>query len=71
MQQSTAPGRGNPRHEKVFIAASLYDPDGELALGQWGSRVLELIDLLGPDNVFLSIYENDSGTGGEIALRNW
>ena len=71
VRQSTAPGRGNPRHEKVFIAASLYDPDGEIAQGQWGYRVLELIDLLGPDNVFLSIYENDSGTGGERALRNW
>ncbi|KAJ5202541.1 hypothetical protein N7449_004620 [Penicillium cf. viridicatum] len=67
--ESSYPGRGNPRQEKVFIAASLYDGGGKLARGQWGTQLLELIDLLGPDNVFLSIYENDSGDEGERALR--
>lgn len=71
VQQSTAPGRGNPRNEKIFIATSIYDPSGELARGQWGTEVLELINLLGPDNVFLSVYENDSGQEGEKALREW
>ncbi|RAL12137.1 glycosyltransferase family 69 protein [Aspergillus homomorphus CBS 101889] len=69
VSQSTQPGRGNPRNEKVFIAASLYDRDGGLAQGHWGNSVLRLIDLLGQDNVFLSIYENDSGPEGERALR--
>lgn len=69
VSQSTEPGRGNPRNEKVFIAASLYDRDGDLAQGHWGDSVLRLIDLLGPSNVFLSIYENDSGADGERALR--
>ncbi|KAI2730868.1 CAZyme family GT69 [Penicillium roqueforti] len=67
--ESSYPGRGNPRKEKVFIAASLYDSGGKLAQGQWGTQLLVLIDLLGPDNVFLSIYENDSGDEGERALR--
>lgn len=67
--QSNTPGRGNPRNEKVFIAASLYDQTGELARGQWSQAVLDLIDLLGEDNVYLSIYENDSGEEGERALR--
>lgn len=67
--ESTYPGRGNPRNEKVFIAASLYDRGGELARGQWGQQLLQLIDLLGGDNVFVSIYENDSGEEGESALR--
>ncbi|PWY69220.1 hypothetical protein BO94DRAFT_540111 [Aspergillus sclerotioniger CBS 115572] len=67
--QSTEPGRGNSRNEKVFIAASLYDDTGDLARGHWGDSVLQLIELLGPDNVFLSIYENDSGPEGENALR--
>jgi len=62
-------GRGNPRNEKVFIAASLYDRGGELAGGQWGMQLLELIDLLGDQNVFVSIYENDSGEKGQSALR--
>lgn len=62
-------GRGNLRNEKVFIAASLYDLGGELAGGQWGTQLLQLIDLLGDQNVFVSIYENDSGEEGQTALR--
>ncbi|KAL1988495.1 hypothetical protein VTN96DRAFT_9550 [Rasamsonia emersonii] len=69
--QSNTPGRGNPRNEKVFIAASLFDQGGELARGQWSQAVLDLIDLLGEDNVYLSIYENDSGEEGERALREF
>lgn len=57
--QSIIPGRANVNNEKVFIAASLYDPSGELTGGAWGESVLQLIDMLGPNNVFLSIYEND------------
>ncbi|EPS29451.1 hypothetical protein POX_f08489 [Penicillium oxalicum] len=62
-------GRGNPLNQKVFIAASLYDRGGDLARGQWGTQLLQLIDLLGPKNVFVSIYENDSGKEGGAALR--
>ncbi|KAJ5579521.1 uncharacterized protein N7459_005506 [Penicillium hispanicum] len=62
-------GRGNPRNEQVFIAASLYDRGGELAGGQWGTQLLQLVDMLGPNNVFVSIYENDSGAEGQAALR--
>ncbi|KAE8413037.1 cryptococcal mannosyltransferase 1-domain-containing protein [Aspergillus pseudocaelatus] len=53
---SDRPGRGNPRNEKVFMAATLYDPSGEL-----------FINLLGEDNAFLSLYENDSD--GKVALQ--
>ncbi|BCS23802.1 glycosyltransferase family 69 protein [Aspergillus puulaauensis] len=63
-------GRGNPRNEKVFIAASLYDLSGELVWGHWGSSILQLIDLLGEDNAFLSIYENDSGAEGKQSLAD-
>ncbi|PYI07209.1 hypothetical protein BO78DRAFT_443481 [Aspergillus sclerotiicarbonarius CBS 121057] len=70
ISKSSRPGRGNLRNEKVFIAASLYDPHGELARGHWGSSVLELINLLGEDNTFLSIYENDSGDEGKTALQS-
>ena len=69
--QSNAPGRGNLLNEKVFIAASLYDQGGDLARGQWGKSVLALINLLGEDNVFLSIYENNSGVEGEQALSEF
>ncbi|KAJ5226198.1 hypothetical protein N7468_007423 [Penicillium chermesinum] len=66
---TNAAGRGNPRNEKVFIAASIYDRGGELASGKWGTQLLHLIDMLGEKNVFVSIYENDSGEEGERALR--
>ncbi|CBF79468.1 glycosyltransferase family 69 protein [Aspergillus nidulans FGSC A4] len=68
VNNSPAPGRGNPRNQKIFIAASLYDRGGDIAGGQWGKDVLRLIDLLGEKNVFLSIYENDSGPAGAGAL---
>lgn len=57
--RSTVPGRANVRNEKVFIAASLYEHNGTLTSGAWGQSVLELVDLLGPANVYLSLYENN------------
>ncbi|KAK8116791.1 uncharacterized protein PG998_005072 [Apiospora kogelbergensis] len=63
-------GCANPFKEKVFISVSLYDKDGHLAMGSWGQTLLELVHLIGEDNVYVSIYENDSGEAGEKAL-NW
>ncbi|OJI85795.1 hypothetical protein ASPTUDRAFT_42151 [Aspergillus tubingensis CBS 134.48] len=68
VQGSTTPGRGNPHNSTVFIAVSLYDKTGVLAGGAWGQSLLDLIDMIGPDRVFLSIYENDSDATGEQAL---
>jgi hypothetical protein len=56
---TTHPGRANPHSEKVFIAAALYEEKGQLTSGAWGRAVLRLVDLLGPDNVHLSIYEDN------------
>ncbi|EZG07344.1 hypothetical protein H106_03447 [Trichophyton rubrum CBS 735.88] len=66
---SETPGRGNPRNEKVFIAANIYDPDGSLAQSQWSRSILQLIDLLGPENSYLSIYENDMNEQARGALQ--
>ncbi|KAL1959193.1 hypothetical protein VTO42DRAFT_2698 [Malbranchea cinnamomea] len=63
-------GRGNPRNEKVFIASSIYDKDGSLAGGKWAENILELVGLLGPSNVYLSIYENDTGDRSATALKS-
>lgn len=57
------PGCANPFQEKIFISVSLYDKGGHLAAGRWGEQMLELIQMLGPENTFLSIYENDSPLG--------
>jgi hypothetical protein len=61
-------GRGNPRNEKVFIASNIIQAD--LIEGHWGTSLIDLIDLLGPENVFVSIYENDSGNSSVRALSN-
>lgn len=66
---SSNSGRGNPDKRKIFIAASLYDKGGRLVNGAWGNAVLELINILGSENVYLSIYENDSGPDAHDALE--
>ncbi|PNS17474.1 Vesicle-associated membrane protein-associated protein [Sphaceloma murrayae] len=65
---SSEPGRANPNKEQIFIAASVYDKDGSLISGAWGRNIVDLVDLLGPDNVFVSIYENDASQEASKAL---
>lgn len=68
IKTSTSSGAGNPAKEKIFIAANLRDPNGLLARGDWAKNVLDLISLLGPENVYLSIFQNDSGESAVEAL---
>ncbi|KAK4950520.1 hypothetical protein LTR66_013959, partial [Elasticomyces elasticus] len=68
--QTSLPGRANVNNERVFIAASLYDEDGRLAGGAWGRSIIDLVDLLGPENTFVSIYENDPDPKAEAALKS-
>jgi Cryptococcal mannosyltransferase 1 len=69
VQLLSAPGRGNPRSEKIFIASNIIN--AALIRGHWGDAIVELIDYLGPDNVFVSVYENDSGADTAAALREF
>ncbi|KAI9894703.1 MAG: hypothetical protein M1814_002059 [Vezdaea aestivalis] len=62
-------GRANLRNEKVFVAANIID--AKLIDGAWSAAVLGLIDILGEDNVFLSVFENDSGQVTTEALRRF
>lgn len=62
------PGRTNVYDKKVFISAALYEEKGNLVSGAWGRAVLQLIDLLGPENVHLSIYEDNPDPETEQAL---
>ncbi|KAL8678509.1 MAG: hypothetical protein Q9186_005145 [Xanthomendoza sp. 1 TL-2023] len=68
---SKTPGRANLANEKIFIAASIYDKGGHLVNGAWGSALLNLVDLLGDNNVFLSIYENDAGAKAGDAINSF
>ena len=67
-QSSEEPGLGNPRGEKIFIASNIIQHS--LIRGAWGASLLNLIHYLGPENVFVSIYENDSGPE-TIAALSW
>jgi ZIP family zinc transporter len=58
-KRATDTGRANPYNEKVFVVASLAETKGDLTSGAWGREVLQLVDLLGPENVHLSIYEDN------------
>lgn len=69
-KEAKEPGRGNVNSEKIFIAASLYDPEGTLVGNGWGDAVLQLVELLGPQNVHLSIYENDPTPQAKAALES-
>jgi hypothetical protein len=62
----TARGRGNPGGQKIFIASNIIQHDK--IRGAWGQSLLKLVDYLGPENVFVSIYENDSGPEAPKAL---
>ena len=64
---TAAHGRGNVKDQKVYIATNIINE--ELIRGQWGTSLEALVELLGEDNVFVSIYENDSGKGTQAALR--
>lgn len=67
IQASTVPGRGNPHNEQIFIASNIIQTD--LIKDSWGPSLIELVELLGPENVFVSIYENDSGLPTQVALN--
>lgn len=71
IQASSNPGRANIGQEKIFIAAAIRDEGGKLVAGAWGEAVLELIDILGPDNVYLSVYENDPDEIASVALQRF
>ena len=48
-KESQKLGRGNVNNEKIFIAASLYDHNGLLLSGEWGTAIEGLVELLGPE----------------------
>jgi hypothetical protein len=68
---STDPGRINIHNEKIFIASSIYDKQGRLASGPWAQNLLDLIDLLGPENVFLSVFEDDPDSLARTSLKHF
>ncbi|GKT41892.1 uncharacterized protein ColSpa_02073 [Colletotrichum spaethianum] len=67
---------GAPRHnpkrprrvERVYIAGMHYN-DAAVIRDHWAGAVLELVEALGRENVFLSVYESGSWDDSKVALR--
>ncbi len=51
---SAAPTFNPSSTETVFIAANIID--GSLITGAWGKSLLELVESIGSERVFVSIY---------------
>ncbi|CAK5265205.1 unnamed protein product [Mycena citricolor] len=58
-----------PKNETYFIAANLYDYARHLP--SWTKQMDALIQHLGPQNVFLSIYESNSHDKTKAMLRDF
>jgi len=56
------------RLERIFIA-SLHWNNEEILRSHWNDAVVELTKALGPENIFISIYESGSWDNTKDALR--
>ncbi|ODM18142.1 hypothetical protein SI65_06013 [Aspergillus cristatus] len=57
-----------PLSARIFIA-SIHWNDEEVLRSHWNNAVLDLVRALGPDRVFLSIYESGSYDNTKGAIR--
>jgi hypothetical protein len=56
-----------PPHENVFIAANIIDED--LINGSWGESLMELVDIIGKDRVFVSVYGGPTSALKDLAHK--
>ncbi|OAA73349.1 polysaccharide export protein [Cordyceps fumosorosea ARSEF 2679] len=61
-------GRPGER-ERVYIAGMHFN-NGAILKSHWNAAVLELTELFGPDNVFVSVYESGSWDDTKEVLRD-
>lgn len=58
-QKKSAPTAPSRPHERVYIA-SMHFNDADLLKNYWGPALLDLTEVFGPQNVFVSIFESGS-----------
>ncbi|KAK4218612.1 glycosyltransferase [Rhypophila decipiens] len=58
-----------PEKPPRFFLASLHWNNERILRSNWNQQVLDLVDKLGPDNVFVSVYEGGSWDDTKGALR--
>jgi hypothetical protein len=57
-----------PRHERIYIA-SLHWNNERILRSHWNDAVVALANALGPDNVFITVYESGSWDDSKGALK--
>lgn len=57
-----------PGHQRVYMA-SMHFNNGEILRSHWNQAVLDLTETLGPENVFVSIFESGSWDDSKELLR--
>ena len=57
-----------PHIQRIYIAA-LHWNNEQILRSHWNAAVIELVKTLGPENVFISIYESGSWDNSKVALR--
>ncbi|KAG1727142.1 glycosyltransferase family 69 protein [Suillus lakei] len=59
--------QGYGKQEKIFIAAMFYN--NEYVIPYWRDTLIKVIHYLGPDNVFVSVVESNSGDSSPQLLE--
>ncbi|KAL4973779.1 cryptococcal mannosyltransferase 1-domain-containing protein [Aspergillus desertorum] len=57
-----------PERQRIFIASALWDKERTVP-NQWNDAVIELANIFGADNIFVSVYESGSSDDTRDALR--
>ncbi|KAL4922177.1 cryptococcal mannosyltransferase 1-domain-containing protein [Aspergillus aurantiobrunneus] len=57
-----------PRRQRIFIASALWNNERTLS-DNWNDAFVELANVFGSDNLFVSVYESGSTSGTKNALR--
>ncbi|KAL3472661.1 cryptococcal mannosyltransferase 1-domain-containing protein [Aspergillus californicus] len=55
-----------PERQRIYVASVFWNSEQTLSNG-WNEAVLELANVFGPDNIFVSVYE----TGGNDKTKNY
>ncbi|KAL4885020.1 cryptococcal mannosyltransferase 1-domain-containing protein [Aspergillus karnatakaensis] len=57
-----------PERQRIYIASIQWDAKRVLSK-HWNNAVVELADVVGPENVYVTVYESGGSTGTKEALR--
>lgn len=64
-------GHRNMSMERIFVAASLHGDENDITLAPWIQALLDLVDIIGHRNMFLSIYEDGPAPFSDPALEDF